>query len=245
MSATASALQIEANRTNAQLSTGPTTAAGKLASSQNAISHGLTTRHPLIAGEDPAEFELHCQDYIDHHIPQNALDRAHVAELAELTWRLHRVGAFEADLFNLEIRNLTSDPDLKPLIQHCLSDSELLAVAFSRLIQNKVLTNLLALESRLSRRADKIDKRLEDTRYNREREAVKTKLRERNLQPQPTEIKEEIENPKNEANRPIRVPVQPGRNELCPCQSGLKYKRCCLDKPHAHNAGTTLPGEEL
>jgi transposase-like protein len=29
---------------------------------------------------------------------------------------------------------------------------------------------------------------------------------------------------------------QPGRNEPCPCGSGLKFKRCCLDKPLAKAA---------
>ena len=27
-----------------------------------------------------------------------------------------------------------------------------------------------------------------------------------------------------------------GRNDLCPCGSGKKYKRCCLDKDEADNA---------
>jgi hypothetical protein len=48
---------------------------------------------------------------------------------------------------------------------------------------------------------------------------------------------------KNEANpsagrqeRPqpyIRSTPKVGRNELCPCGSGLKFKKCCLDKPSA------------
>jgi hypothetical protein len=29
-----------------------------------------------------------------------------------------------------------------------------------------------------------------------------------------------------------------GRNELCPCGSGQKFKRCCLDKPVAQTAST-------
>jgi transposase-like protein len=32
---------------------------------------------------------------------------------------------------------------------------------------------------------------------------------------------------------PRTVPPKIGRNEPCPCQSGLKYKRCCLNKPQA------------
>ncbi len=30
--------------------------------------------------------------------------------------------------------------------------------------------------------------------------------------------------------RPIRVATKIGRNQLCPCGSGLKYKKCCIDK---------------
>lgn len=25
--------------------------------------------------------------------------------------------------------------------------------------------------------------------------------------------------------------MNPGRNDLCPCQSGKKFKKCCIDKP--------------
>lgn len=27
------------------------------------------------------------------------------------------------------------------------------------------------------------------------------------------------------------APPQVGRNELCPCGSGKKFKKCCIDKP--------------
>ena len=33
--------------------------------------------------------------------------------------------------------------------------------------------------------------------------------------------------------QPIRVTPQPGRNEICPCGSNLKYKRCCAGKSGA------------
>jgi hypothetical protein len=31
--------------------------------------------------------------------------------------------------------------------------------------------------------------------------------------------------------QPIRVAPKPGRNQLCPCGSNLKFKRCCENKP--------------
>ena len=30
---------------------------------------------------------------------------------------------------------------------------------------------------------------------------------------------------------PIRTPDRPGRNQKCPCLSGLKYKKCCKTIP--------------
>ena len=53
----ASVAQIRANRLNAQKSTGPRTAEGKAAASQNAAKHGLLAEQVVIKGEDPAEFE--------------------------------------------------------------------------------------------------------------------------------------------------------------------------------------------
>jgi len=53
--------QIEANRRNARLSTGPTTEKGKRRSRQNAIRHGLTAETVIDALEDAddyAAFEL-------------------------------------------------------------------------------------------------------------------------------------------------------------------------------------------
>src|SRR5258707_261267 len=46
--------QIEANRLNAQHSTGPRTTEGKSASRLNALKHGLFAADPVIPGEDPA-----------------------------------------------------------------------------------------------------------------------------------------------------------------------------------------------
>lgn len=49
--------QIDANRRNAQRSTGPRTAQGKAASSRNATTFGLFSKHLLLPDEDPAELD--------------------------------------------------------------------------------------------------------------------------------------------------------------------------------------------
>lgn len=30
---------------------------------------------------------------------------------------------------------------------------------------------------------------------------------------------------------PIRMPDRPGRNQPCPCESGIKFKKCCKTVP--------------
>ena len=49
--------QIEANRRNAQRSTGPRTRTGKAAAKLNSLKHGLLAEQPVLPDEDGAAFE--------------------------------------------------------------------------------------------------------------------------------------------------------------------------------------------
>jgi uncharacterized protein YecA (UPF0149 family) len=42
-------------------------------------------------------------------------------------------------------------------------------------------------------------------------------------EPENTEDVDKLLNPRT----PLRNPVKVGRNDPCPCGSGLKYKKCC------------------
>jgi transposase-like protein len=43
-----------------------------------------------------------------------------------------------------------------------------------------------------------------------------------------------VHNPaQSRTNQPHRRPAQPGRNTPCPCGSGVKFKRCCANRPAA------------
>src|SRR5690348_18090902 len=55
--------QIDANRANAQLSTGPKTSEGKAKSSLNAVKTGLSGRTVLLYSDDAAVYEQHVRDY--------------------------------------------------------------------------------------------------------------------------------------------------------------------------------------
>ena len=86
------------NRANAQHSTGPRTRDGKLRSSLNALTHGLTGRTVLLPNEDPAAHQRHTQEYLDEYKPQGPTERQLVQELIDTSWRLNRVPALEAEV---------------------------------------------------------------------------------------------------------------------------------------------------
>ncbi len=94
----ASERQIEANRLNAQASTGPRTGAGKAQSRQNALKHGLLARAFLLPGEDPEEYRLLRESLIAELRPEGALESELVEQIVCVLWRMRRIPAFEAAL---------------------------------------------------------------------------------------------------------------------------------------------------
>ena len=94
----ASQSQLEANRLNAQKSTGPRTADGKARSSQNALKHGLSAKYPASSGEDPAEFAAFSEALFEDLAPEGAIEAYLVQRFADIAWRLKRVPHFEAGL---------------------------------------------------------------------------------------------------------------------------------------------------
>ena len=98
--------QIEANRRNARLSTGPATEKGKQKSRQNAVRHGLTAETVIDAledAEDYAAFEIAITAAYD---AQSAVERELVLRLASLLWRLRRATAIESGLFKIQAKHL-------------------------------------------------------------------------------------------------------------------------------------------
>src|SRR5215475_7735181 len=101
-----SSRQIEANRRNAQFSTGPVTEEGKKRSRQNAVRHGLTAEtviHALEDAEDYAAFEMAVTADYD---AQSAVERELVLRLASVLWRLRRASAIESGLFKIQAKHL-------------------------------------------------------------------------------------------------------------------------------------------
>jgi hypothetical protein len=84
--------QIEANRANAQKSTGPRTPEGKAIVAQNAITHGLLARAGVIPGEQEHEFEAHREGLLAQLRPGAPLEEDLAERIVDLSWRLKRAG---------------------------------------------------------------------------------------------------------------------------------------------------------
>ena len=98
--------QIEANRRNAQLSTGPVTEEGKQRSRQNAIRHGLTAETVIDALEDADDYTAFERAITADYEAQSAVERELVLRLASLLWRLRRATSIESGLFKIQARQL-------------------------------------------------------------------------------------------------------------------------------------------
>ncbi|HZU28214.1 MAG TPA: hypothetical protein VFA04_21975 [Bryobacteraceae bacterium] len=83
--------QIVANQKNAQASTGPRTAEGKAASSQNAMKHGGTASRVLLAFENPAEFDRVADEFVARLKPVTDLEHFLVDDMVVAHWRMTRM----------------------------------------------------------------------------------------------------------------------------------------------------------
>jgi len=94
--------QAEANRQNAQKSTGPCTAAGKAAVALNGIKHGLLSRECLLKGESEAELVAFGKRLRAKLAPVGELELLLADRVVSTAWRLRRLIAVETLLFNRE-----------------------------------------------------------------------------------------------------------------------------------------------
>jgi hypothetical protein len=96
----ASPAQINANRANAQKSTGPRSAEGKSASRFNTLKHGIDAASIVIPGEDPADYDALVAAYHEDFCPQSASESFHVDTMLRADWQKRRLQRVEADLYH-------------------------------------------------------------------------------------------------------------------------------------------------
>jgi hypothetical protein len=117
----ASERQIQANRRNAQKSTGPRTEQGKAISRLNALTHGLSARTvaPVLPHEDPRALDERTRRWISDWQPRNDMELELVAHAAQLSWKIDRAERFETAHLSKRVRRAqrraAGEPDPKRL----------------------------------------------------------------------------------------------------------------------------------
>jgi len=153
--------QIQANRENAKHSTGPRTNEGKQRCSQNHLKHGLRSRHPVIPGEDPAEYQHKLETLRADIRPLNALDDDLVEQIADTSWRLKRLSHIEAAIDRRRIETAAGN---KANIGK--DDQQIADAGFAGFGTLGYLNCLGRYEAQLSRRYHRTIKELTDLRKN-------------------------------------------------------------------------------
>src|SRR5579863_10235451 len=93
--------QLEANRSNALLSTGPKTEEGKKHSRINGLRHGITGQVITMTDEDRAAHDQLSSALMKDLAPQGAMETQLAQRIATDSWRLNRISAVEDNLFAL------------------------------------------------------------------------------------------------------------------------------------------------
>jgi hypothetical protein len=91
--------QINANRANAQKSTGPRTEEGKTVAAQNAVKHGLLAQAAVLPGEDQEQYSRFHGEMMTELYPEGLVEEELAERIVDLSWRLRRAGQYQNAVF--------------------------------------------------------------------------------------------------------------------------------------------------
>jgi hypothetical protein len=157
--------RIEANRRNAQLSSGPCTKAGKARSSLNALRHGITGQVSIMTTEDRAAHDKFVQELIERFRPEDALELQFASLIAEDFWRLQRIRAVENDILALGAFSEAANIDVEHPEVHTS-----ITRARTFLEHSKELERLTLYEQRINRAIEKNRRQLDELQAERKRQ---------------------------------------------------------------------------
>jgi len=181
--------QLEANRRNAQNSTGPVTPEGKIRSSLNAIRHGLTGQVALMPEEDRRAFDKFTSEIRNAYRPVGPLEIQIAQTIAEDEWRLNRARAVENNCIALGHSMEAGDLDAThPEIHAAMTQARVFWA-------NPEKFALLSIyEQRLSRKVQRSETRLRALQSDR-KAALEETLRQANALAQVAASKRETYDP--------------------------------------------------
>jgi hypothetical protein len=95
--------QVDANRRNAQNSTGPKTPEGKDKSRRNGLQHGLTAKTCMLEDEDPEALVDLLNEIREKFNPQDTDEDFLIERMAKARFKYNRIMPLEAAIYNLRL----------------------------------------------------------------------------------------------------------------------------------------------
>ena len=92
--------QVQANRENAKLSSGPKSEAGKAVSALNNTRHGLTGAFRVLPTESQSEFDALFAAFREEHQPETLTETALVEAMAQHHWLRRRALSLESSCYD-------------------------------------------------------------------------------------------------------------------------------------------------
>jgi hypothetical protein len=216
--------------------TGPRTEAGKAISSRNSTKHGLFAQRDFVLEGEDEEYARTFTELMTELSPGSVLEQTFATEIMGATWRLRRCGILEFDLARSEDRG----PDAQDAIQKSIDRARFQ----SHNILRRSLGELRKLQTERHTRILQLpdgpvptDLGVTDTRQAVNSAAQSSQATSSFCIPPESapstgsSFCKPAQTAPSTAKKPAgssfcKTPATP-RNALCPCGSGVKYKRCC------------------
>jgi len=232
---------------NEPISTGPTgprTDNGKARSSRNATKHGFyAERNYILPGEEDEFAQQHAALMFELS-PEGVLEQVLADEIMTATWRLRRCGIVEAKFADAPEPDEKTQRAVDRARAHShniirRSSAELRRLQTERAIRAQLgttgvtpgLADTLAIHRALNSAPASDDAPGSASAEAKPRESITMQTLEALMAQADkqlcAEIRENASSFRKPANSTPASTHKVGRNEPCPCRSGLKFKRCC------------------
>ena len=224
--------------------TGPRTEDGKARSSRNATKHGFYAERDYILPAEEDEFAQQHTALMIELSPEGVLEEVLASEIMTATWRLRRCGIVESKFAEAPEPDEKTQRAVDRARAHShniirRSSAELRRLQTERAIRAQLgtaavtpgLADTLAIHSALNSAPGIDDAPGGAADDANPRESITMQTLEALMAQADkhlcNEIREKASSFRKSPNSPVIASPKIGRNEPCPCRSGLKFKRCC------------------
>jgi hypothetical protein len=157
--------RLDANRQNAQKSRGAVTPAGRAASSQNRLSHGLARHNgkfALLATEDPADYAAFLDSLLEEHQPATPSEVTLVHSMSEAAWLRNRAQNLQPSCFDPATGQLVNEKSLALFIRYETSYSRSFNASLNQLLKLRAETRKAELGFEAQNRQTAAEERAEE-----------------------------------------------------------------------------------